>query len=434
MTIPSAHDWIREIKPEIKQLDSIPLTGAGPSFPWDQLASRLAQTFNREISLQTSEPHWRTKDEIYEGLGDSPLPLTFVIPPFRGSVYWLMPEQDIAILEALILAKNDHSLSFQDRTLSESFYRFLALEALYQMSQVNYDKTIIPILISHSNLPADDALCCDITLKVENRTLLGRLVISKELRQSWADHYSKQGPSQLTKELAEQVEVLVHLEAGRIHLTYQEWDSLQLGDFIVLENCQLDPQKLTGPIMITLNGKNIFRASIEDDRIKILEIPTYYEVETPMAKQNSHESDDDEFDDFDDLDDSLSDDDFLTDEEFDDLSPMVEETGAVEHPEPAPSVPILEENTPQPSQTPVEEGLIATNQIPVALVVEIGSIQMSMQKLLQLEPGNVLELGIHPENGVNLVVNGKCVGKGELIKLGNALGVRVTNLGKSSTR
>jgi len=62
-------------------------------------------------------------------------------------------------------------------------------------------------------------------------------------------------------------------------------------------------------------------------------------------------------------------------------------------------------------------------------VIEIGQIQMTMEKLLLLEPGNVLDLNINPENGVDLVVNGKRIGKAELVRLGESIGIRILELG-----
>ena len=54
---------------------------------------------------------------------------------------------------------------------------------------------------------------------------------------------------------------------------------------------------------------------------------------------------------------------------------------------------------------------------------------ISVQKLMELQAGNILELNIRPEEGVSLVINGRCVGKGELHRLGNTLGVRILELG-----
>jgi flagellar motor switch protein FliN/FliY len=48
---------------------------------------------------------------------------------------------------------------------------------------------------------------------------------------------------------------------------------------------------------------------------------------------------------------------------------------------------------------------------------------------MNLQPGNLLELNVHPEQGVDLVVNSKKIGHGELLKIGDTLGVRVLEIG-----
>jgi flagellar motor switch protein FliN/FliY len=55
---------------------------------------------------------------------------------------------------------------------------------------------------------------------------------------------------------------------------------------------------------------------------------------------------------------------------------------------------------------------------------------MSLDKLLKLKPGNILQLGVQVEKGVNLVANGECVGKGELVQIGDVIGVKITQLGE----
>ena len=63
------------------------------------------------------------------------------------------------------------------------------------------------------------------------------------------------------------------------------------------------------------------------------------------------------------------------------------------------------------------------------MIVEVGRIEMSIKTIMELQPGNMLELNVRPENGVDLVVNGKRIGKGELLKLGESLGVRILDIG-----
>lgn len=83
------------------------------------------------------------------------------------------------------------------------------------------------------------------------------------------------------------------------------------------------------------------------------------------------------------------------------------------------------------AEAPAEEPkqLLAPREVPLNVVVEVGRVQMNVEKLLALEPGNLLELNIHPEQGVDLVINSKKVGKGELIRIGDNLGVRILEIG-----
>ncbi|MDP1880227.1 MAG: FliM/FliN family flagellar motor switch protein [Parachlamydiaceae bacterium] len=72
---------------------------------------------------------------------------------------------------------------------------------------------------------------------------------------------------------------------------------------------------------------------------------------------------------------------------------------------------------------------ISPEELPIILTMEIGRIELPVSQLLQLEPGNLLELNPLPSNGVDLTINGKIVGKGELIRIGDILGIRVVQLG-----
>lgn len=77
----------------------------------------------------------------------------------------------------------------------------------------------------------------------------------------------------------------------------------------------------------------------------------------------------------------------------------------------------------------VDDVAMAIQEVPLHVVVEAGRLKMSLRQLLDLAPGNLLELGITPESGVNLVVSGKVVGRGELIRVGETLGVRILEKG-----
>ncbi|GEM_PF-2499401 len=68
-------------------------------------------------------------------------------------------------------------------------------------------------------------------------------------------------------------------------------------------------------------------------------------------------------------------------------------------------------------------------ELQVTLVVEAGRVHVPLDQLLQMSEGNTLDLDVHPEKGVDLVVDGQCVGRGELVKIGDHLGVRILDMG-----
>lgn len=429
----SSYDWIREIKPEIKDLDAIPLTGSAPPFPWDQLGERLSQSFEQSpIEITPGEITWRTKDQLYEGLGDNPSPLIFAIPSLSGSVAWVIPEQEIASLESLLLTKEDHPLTFQDRALGQAFYRFLALEVLYNISQLHFDKSLVPILTTQTALPEEDSLCWDLSITIREQTFWGRLVISQELRRSWIEHVSKIAHSStLSQEMARRAEALVHLEVGRTNLSFEQWSNVHIGDWVQLDQFSLESDFLSGRVMLTVHGKNAFIGRLKEGNIKIVEFPLYHEVETPMAKNTQ---DEDDFDDFD-----LTDhgEEFDLDESFDATEDLLEEDLTTEETS-STSTPSSIPKTPTPSSTQADVAApqkdasttrLAPKDIPVSMIVELGRVQMTMEKLMLLEPGNLLDLNINPENGVDLVINSRIVGRGELIRIGESIGVRILELG-----
>jgi type III secretion protein Q len=79
------------------------------------------------------------------------------------------------------------------------------------------------------------------------------------------------------------------------------------------------------------------------------------------------------------------------------------------------------------NQSAEEESVDASlGDVQLNLVCQVGSVQLSLAELQQLGEGSVLAL---PEGGsdfVELLVNGRSVGRGELVRMGDGVGVRLT--------
>jgi flagellar motor switch protein FliN len=66
--------------------------------------------------------------------------------------------------------------------------------------------------------------------------------------------------------------------------------------------------------------------------------------------------------------------------------------------------------------------------VPVTLTVELGRVNLTLSRLADLRPGDVVELSRHSRAPVELTSNGRLVARGELVLIDTELGVRVTSV------
>jgi len=92
--------------------------------------------------------------------------------------------------------------------------------------------------------------------------------------------------------------------------------------------------------------------------------------------------------------------------------------------------------TPIPRETPVMAASadhasapsVPSSEIPVTLTVELGRVSLPLGRLADLKPGDVLELGRHAREPVELTSGGRLIARGELVQVDTELGVRVTQV------
>lgn len=423
-TLPS---WLRQIPGELYNLDEKPLLGFPPKFPWKIFSEALSKSLQiKEVSLTPGDLQWRSEAELFTGLGDHLKTLAIAVSPLSGSLWWTMPEQGVAHLMSLLLNKGSQSPGETiDESFLKAFYQFLAAEAVNAFEKVDFDKKLTPVICKDATSPSEACLCLDVAITFGQETIYGRLLLSQTFRRSWMQRYAQQQQNlALSSPIADALDVIVHLEAGRIDLKPSEWQQIALGDFVILDRCSLDPDEDKGRVMLVINGYPFFRAKIKQGSLKILEHPLYHEVDTTMGNPpKNNEEEEEAFDDADfDIEEEESQDDLDFDIDDEDSS-AIEEKKATSVT--SPEAKQAEQTDPK---APASTTLLTVDEIPLSVVVEVGRIQMSVKKLLELQPGNMLDLNIHPEAGVDMVVNGKRIARGELLKIGDSLGIRILEL------
>ena len=75
-----------------------------------------------------------------------------------------------------------------------------------------------------------------------------------------------------------------------------------------------------------------------------------------------------------------------------------------------------------------EMNLDSLLDVPIDISVEIGRTKMTIGELLSLSKGSIVELKKTAGDAVDIYVNGKLLGKGELIVVNERLGVRVAKI------
>jgi type III secretion protein Q len=69
-----------------------------------------------------------------------------------------------------------------------------------------------------------------------------------------------------------------------------------------------------------------------------------------------------------------------------------------------------------------------TAQLPLRLEIELARIELPLSELARLEPGAALPLAVDRRGVVTLRIGERAVGRGELVDVDGAVGVRVLSL------
>lgn len=436
MTVAIPYDWLQRLPRELLP-EGTPLFGYPPDFPWEEFSALFTKIFKLSSCSFVLSP-WELKDieKLYEGFGSERCPLYVEFASLEGALCLLFADADVNRLMNLLLLGDSEATTLIDFDYRKGFLDFMALEVLSICKKLEYAKHLQPHLVNEM-LFSKPSFCSDLTFTINKETFVVRLIISRELQESWRMRYAERKLKvELPLEISSKIQTIVHLEAGHVSLSKEEWDQAKIGDCLLLDDCSLASEE-KGRIILTLNGSPLFRAKVKDGNLKILESPFFQKISVEMTptlnvqpqpvhkKQEAPVSDtfDEEFSDFDEdfteFDEDLDEETDTVDEETSEELEKEEENVA----EP-PSIGTASE-APQKQVTPAAKEPIHLSQIPLNIVIEIGRIQISMQKLLELKPGDLLELDIHPEDSIDLVLQGNVIAKGELLKIGDSLGVRI---------
>ncbi len=386
--------FLKTLESAALELTEIPLFGSPPTFPFEEFASALAATLDlKSANISRQKTDWLSNETLLEGLGKSPIIQPFSLSPLSGTLFWVMPQNTQEKGIELLLKQKGKGLS--DPALKEGFLTYVLLNVLETLNTLNPYGNLIATLAEETPLPEEGALGIDVTIEFDKTTLVGRILIPREVRASFKSHFTMGKPPLLSDPSFSTLPLPLHLQVGSTTLSSDDWEKVALGDFILLDRCTYDLHGKHGTAILTLGDNPLFDVRIKEGKCKILEYALIQEASTMTEEEKEEEE----------------------------LQP----------PPPLPEPPPTAEEEEKPlwaAQNGEEEKPLPSSKVPIQITVEVGRFQMPLEKVTQLSPGNVLELGIGPQPDVQLTVGGKIIARGELVNLGEALGVKILKLGE----
>jgi flagellar motor switch protein FliN len=410
------YHWIKTIEEVVAGQLSGPLWGNPPPFPWDEIADKLKEKLalpSLKLSLKKSE--WLSKEQLFSGMG-SPLILEIAVMPLNETLQWAIPKEALPSLTHRLLSP-DSPAKFSDVRFQEGFTRFFALEILSTLNDEAAFGDLLLALAPPTSHHHSGALCLDIAMALGNETIWSRLICPPSFQKAFKEHFAYGSKPVVQSSLAKTVDLPLRLEVGSVTLNFHDWKKAAVGDCLLLDHCSFDPVEHKGSARLVLEQLPLFHVKLKKDEVKVLDYIFYQEENMDSDLPEDHPLDEPE--------DKIPFEEEHPEQERREEEAEEETYYEAEEEEIAPAPETSEELA---VENPSLEKLVKADAIPLVLTVEIARLQMNLEKLMGLEAGSVLDLTVKPEQGVYLTVNGKPVAKGELIKIGETLGVKILHM------
>ncbi|OGN60410.1 MAG: hypothetical protein A3F40_00735 [Chlamydiae bacterium RIFCSPHIGHO2_12_FULL_27_8] len=366
--------FLNKISQSLKNLDSIPLLRTFAPFDFEKLSEELKKLLSlKELKVEYIKTSWETKEKILSVFSKKIDISNFILTPLEGEAFLIIEEENISkIIKNTI--SNEKNIEFTSPVLKESYFRYLLVNVLSILNKMNLFQDLSIKILEKKDFDEENVLSLDFKIKFFNESIFLKILISEKLRFSYEKYFNQNPPLKIL-ELSSNVMPVLNVEIGKVSLYLEDLKNLSKGDFLLLDEINFDLKNKKGEVKINLNKNNIFIAAIKHNKLKILDFANISKESTKMKSEENFENE---------------------------ASIDVEKTN-----------PELQKIT----------------NLPMEIIVEAGRFKMPLNKLLNLQPGNIIDLEINPESNVDLVVNSQKIGSGELVQIGESLGVKVTEIG-----
>lgn len=378
--------WVHRLEGAVDQLQAIPLWGNLPPFPWRAVLTSLQQALHLpSLEIVSQQSHLIESEALL--IGESTL-VPIQIPSLSEQAYLSMANAEVEKLIAFSMTSEGAIHGFLSEGLREGYARFLFLKILHVINEQNAFPGLSLQMGAVAKPPLKETLCLSLSFQIEEETLSLRLICPDGFLDGIKNHYAAT-PSFFLTRFGASIPLALSIEIGATSVLFNQWKEVKIGDLVLLDRCSFDPVEKKGTGILTLRGNPLFILSLENSTITIVK-HTFYQEEVFMTRHPHHQ---------------------------DHPSPPFEEEGHLW-------------STPSEEESPIAN-VLSSQEIPFAIVVEVARLTLPFEKIAQLKSGNVLDLQVSPHLIVSLTIHGQQVAKGELVKIGESIGVKILSLYES---
>lgn len=387
----------------------VPLFPSFSGFPWKNFSELLQKQFSiPDFDVEFKNASWRAP--IIGNDLERFRYLEILLNPLKTPIYISFMPEDLKVMMGMLLGKS-HKPWALTNIEEQNAIIYLALEAASCFSKMPEFKSLGVRIVGFSKPIEERIYQVQFKLGFHEQEAWLQLLIPSSFQREFSNHFQNQPLNLSMMKMTSKIPLDLSIEIGSSHIDVKSWKQVKTGDVLMLDRCTYDPHSKKGTGHLSLQDKPLLIVKCKGSEVKILDLA--YFKETTMDN-----SDDTIFDE--------------NNESFGEEPENLKRAKNQDHHHPGD--PDYQEEMNEEYAPPSEETQKALSEevmhrdLSMEIKVEIGKIQMSLSDLLQLRPGNTLSLSVKPEEPVRLVHLGKCIARGDLVKLGEVLGVRITQI------
>ena len=407
---------LKSLSPTLFALDRKPLIPDDYSFPIESLSALLSKHFSKEVSITLDRQEWLASDDLQKEKNSNHLrSLGCSVFGITSPLTILFPEDAMVTLLADFLNSDVPHILLQPPAFVKTFEAFIFAHIAASIKECcSSEKMELRLIEEGEDMSHDGYFTYRYTMRIGKVATTVILALSPSFLDQL--HTLPQSKEKTPKQWLSTLPVFpICIEAARAHVPLSLLKKLRPGDILFVDFPFFIPGSERARVILTYRGSPLFRAKVKNGVIKLLEMANNQQAFQPISALLS------------------------TQKEEPSMNPLNARSSTPPRKENlGPTLESPEENfsdveTVSESQTSVQESQqehISINELPLLVIVQLKELSMTLEQLQSLQPGNLLDLDIHPEHAiVQLSVQGHIIGEGDLIRIGDKIGVQVRTMG-----